>query len=129
MAVNGKVIEVGYDGGIIKWLTLILFWTGTYTNNPAGDILDLTNITGADAPLPGQFPGGNPTVYCDNGGDMGNGAYIGIIKGATLKTWAIRYYQANGTELATNAAYPAGTPATAAASNVQISFGGRQGKF
>lgn len=132
--INLVAIDVDSHGPD-KIITYAIYWTGTYTNNPAGDPVDFTVVNNPDGSarnpsnLPGAAPLGPPKTWYDNGGDFGNGAYIGIVQGATLKTWAIRFYQANGNELATNAAYPAGTPATLAATNAMISIGGKVGKF
>jgi hypothetical protein len=130
------VIDVD-NHGPDKEIALTLYWSGTYTNNPAGDPLDLSPANNANPDttsrnpqfLPGASPSSQPKTWSDNGGDMGNGAYIGIVVGADIHSWRIRFYQANGTELATNAAYPAGTPTAAAASNVMIFIAGKLGKF
>lgn len=134
MAANLAAVDVDSHGPD-KIIAFSLWWSGTYTLNGTGDNVDFTASLNPDttsrnpAKYVGAFPQSQPTQWCDNGGDFGAGAYIGIVVGATLATWKLRFYQANGTELATNAAYPAGTPASQAASNVLLFIGGKVGKF
>jgi len=133
-AVNLVAVDVDSHGPD-KSIAFGIYWTGTYTLNGSGDPVDFTAVNNPDATarnpqnIPGAYPLSQPKQWYDNGGDFGNGAYIGIVVGATLKTWALRFYQANGTELNTNAAYPANTPGNLAASNAMISIVGKVGKF
>lgn len=133
-AVNLVAIDVdAHDPD--KEIAFGLYWTGTYTLNGTGDNVDFTAVNNPDGSarnpgnLVGSYPLSQPKTWSDNGGDFGNGAYVGIVVGADLKSWKLRFYQANGTELATNAAYPNNTPGTLAASNAILFIGGKVGKF
>jgi hypothetical protein len=112
-----------------KEITFTVYFSGTYTLNGTGDNIDFTATLNPDgsarnpAFLAGAAPIRLPLNWEENGGDMA-GAYVEITPGADLKTWKVRFYAANGTELATNAAYPAGAPLSAATSNLQLTVGG-----
>lgn len=128
MAVN-LVAKHVKGGPPAKEIVFTLYFTGTYTLNGTGDNVDFTAVNNPDGSarnpgfLAGAAPSRLPLEWEENGGDMA-GAYVEIVPGADLKTWKLKFFQANGTELATNAAYPAGSPGTAAASALQLTIGG-----
>jgi hypothetical protein len=89
-------------------------FSGNYGVNGAGDLLNLTPISGSNpggitdplglgAPLPNAPLGIVPFVDAEIIG----GYYTQPTLGTTLQNCALRAYAPGGTELATNAAYPA----------------------
>jgi len=133
MAVNLVVADVSASSPN-KSITYTLYFSSTYTLNGTGDNLDFTATTNPDGSqrnpsfFSGAFPARIPVTWAENGGDMG-GAFVEITKGNALTNWKLRFYQANGTELGTSAAYPGAAPTTAAGSNLQLTITGKLNLF
>jgi len=134
MAIN-LIASVATTSGNVKEVIYTVYFSGTYTLNGTGDNIDFTASINPDGSLrnPNFLPGAQglsrqPLFWGENGGDMA-GAYIEIVKGAAINNWKAKFFQANGTELATGANYPAGAPGNAAASSQQIYIGGNAGAF
>lgn len=126
MPINLQVQEV-FSSGDSYEVVYAAYFTGVYGPNGTGDNIDFTASLNPDGTSRNPFfkpdcngPAREPVKVEENGGDMG-GAYIGLaFKGKGTQAAKARFYQANGTELATGAAYPAGAPATPGASHLII---------
>lgn len=133
MPINLQVKEVFSSGDSFE-VVYTAYFTGTYTLNGTGDPIDWTASLNPDGSSrnanfkPGcNAPAREPIKVEENGGDMG-GAYVGLqFNGKGTQGAKARFYQANGTELGTGAAYPAGTPGSAAASQLVITATYQQG--